>query len=229
MIICNARSFQVSGKEFVPQEDRDALHSYVTQFLTDKHPHRTGNVCPFVPLALKHDAIQFVLPEVSEQASPRTLIRTTLDKFLLWRKMHAHIRGAMIIVFPRNFSVDVLRKAQQRELMRCIRHHCMSGVLYEDNNAPSLHSSEWYPLRTPVPIIVIRDLVVTDIVFVGKTPAYLFHKLIFLRNYFKAVRAAEKSHESRLIRSAHELHRRLVGWILGAGIFLSVLFWVILI
>ncbi len=125
MIICNARSFQVSGKEFVPQEDRDALHSYVTQFLTDKHPHRTGNVCPFVPLALKHDAIQFVLPEVSEQASPRTLIRTTLDKFLLWRKMHAHIRGAMIIVFPRNFSVDALRKAQQRELIAEVQgeHH----------------------------------------------------------------------------------------------------------
>ncbi len=61
----------------------------------------------------------------------------------------------------------------------------MLGALYKESQAPSLHSDKYFPLRTPTPIFVMRDLTIHDLQFMHPNHYSTFSKIKFLNSFIR--------------------------------------------
>lgn len=147
------------------EEGYKALLPYVASFLVAKHPHRKGVVCPFVPRALKDDEIYFSYPSGNTNIAATDIGQQIKHCIEYYKARKSRVPGSVIIIFPQDFDIKELFKVHIANKESCIKEHLMLGVMYDKNAAPSLHSQEFFPLRTPVPILVIRDLTISDLVF----------------------------------------------------------------
>ncbi|WP_369811668.1 DUF6875 domain-containing protein [Pseudomonas citrulli] len=174
--------------DFVRNAYTDIL-PYIKSFLTSKHPHRNGVVCPFMPQAIKNQEIYFTYFE------PQHNCDETITNCLKFYTSHRDKKtfGAIIILFPEDFSIEELLKIHIRNKEQCIRQSMMLGALYRTSSAPSLHSSEYYPLRTPTPILVLRDITASDLVFLEPDHYSLKSKHIFLSAFIRHFSADRRS------------------------------------
>ena len=84
----------------------------------------------------------------------------------------------------------------------------MIGALYSTSQAPSLHCDTWYPLRTPIPVLVIRDMVPNDITFIDSSPEHLINKLLFVRSFLRVVSKLSCTINSNVwVQQAYNLRR----------------------
>lgn len=156
---------------------------YITNFLCSPHPFRKGSLCPFVPSAVKYDRIFFTFfdEEITIEKS-KEFIKECIDFYFNTNK-NKRIFGAIIILFPENFNIENLLKIHFLNKEQCVVKSLMLGALYKNNQAQSLHNSDYYPLRTPTPIIVIRDMVPSDIIFLDPKLYNIKKRLKFIEVY----------------------------------------------
>ena len=195
----------------------DELLPYVTGFLVAQHPHRKGVVCPFVPRAIKEDAIFFVSCPVEDTNSAHEVrIREAVEYYLAYKSGHPDSFGAIIILFPKDYSPEKLVRLQVTNKTQCVKRALMLGAFFKENPAPSLHSREWFPLRTPNPILVIRDLVPSDLVFLDPGNFSIFKKITFLRSFIRRFRVEKSENVKGQVRKAHGIYCRYLTGIAAA-------------
>ncbi|WP_152680285.1 DUF6875 domain-containing protein [Chromobacterium subtsugae] len=164
------------------------LLDYVRGFLCDRHPFRKGAVCPFVPGSLARDRIFFsYAPEPApdggeEEALLDALLDAGVD-FCERLQIGARSPGALFILFPGDYPVECLLSLHLRRKVKAVERGFMIGVLWPDNPAPSIHAGAYYPLRTPLPAIVVRSMAALDLKFLDPEFYNLKNRIRFLRKF----------------------------------------------
>ncbi|MGH8605725.1 MAG: DUF6875 domain-containing protein [Gammaproteobacteria bacterium] len=146
----------------------------------------------------------------SPDVPPNKLLKTTrstIEKFLKVRG-----RGnlsALIVLFPDGHPLDGLLRIHRDLKIWCVKRHLMVGVLSPQSGAWSLHSRDFFPLRTPVPTLVVRDMALFDTQFLIDGPYNLHHRISFLSAYLERFEDSTLSNRPE-VEYARDLYRRYI-------------------
>lgn len=173
---------------FLPRDDDlevlGTMLCYVREFLAKPHPDvgRGGPVCPFIPKALKLDALYLRVCRVRALADIRHAALSAKAQFAALAPAAGNLRffRAVILVFP-DVPVQVAHElidATQHELKDVfVQVGLMLGEFHLLNNAAGLRNDRFYPLRAPYPCLAMRHMVPSDLPFLKEkkewTKAYL--------------------------------------------------------
>lgn len=144
---------QVAYKEII---------SYVTQFLCADHPFRDGDVCPFARRAIQADTLHFtyILPGVSKKECMSTL-RAAISHYETWKRSHKDY-GAMIVYLVEKKSERWVKSIHRKLANEAMQRNLILGNLHPESPSHSFHSKHWFPLRSPYPMFLVRDMVSSD-------------------------------------------------------------------
>jgi hypothetical protein len=199
---------------------------YIQDFLCGPHPYRQGSVCPFVPGAVKRDRIFYAagIPDATITVQAEH-IRRCVTRFLQEKRGFS----ALVILLPKNMDIDLLLDVHHAVKIHCVRRKLMVGALYRTSGAASIHNQKYFPLRTPVPTIVVRDMVVSDLRFLDPRNFSVIKRLVFLHSFIRKFEpTSRKSTVSvREYEEARVLYRHYLCWVakraLGAALLASLL------
>jgi hypothetical protein len=164
---------------------------WMHDFLSQPHPElgRKGAVCPFVPVALEKDSIrmaQIVDPDPSADSVVAT-IRRFRDLFLATEPIRGPeaINKAFVVVFP-NLSADsasLVDEVQGRLKEEFIDCGLMLGEFHMTSKKSGLRNAEFRPLRSPLPMLGMRQMVDSDLPFLDSADYPPEQRSSFLRSY----------------------------------------------
>lgn len=138
------------------------------------HPSlgRRGAVCPFLEPATKAGRVSLNVVAVESRAAFERLRSVAADS--LRRIVHAGDRGGRyesVLFIPvgtdHTALVGAVTWVQQELRAEAVDRGCMVGEFFPGHPAPGVHSAEFRPLQSPRPILGIRTMVDTDILFLG--------------------------------------------------------------
>ena len=181
------------------------IKSYATSFLCDKHPHTKRSVCPFMPKAVSGNGVYFTF---LDDMPLNVLCKQTeeiIDSYLQLKSKHPDNFSAIFIMFDQSFSVDQLLRIHRKCKIYSINSKVMIGATYPTNNAPSLHSEHYYPLRTQSPCLVLRDLTIHDLPFLVSGDYNLNQKISFLKVFIEAFSMNKNKMSTTKISAANRL------------------------
>jgi len=182
-------------------ESYEAVLPYIVDFLSSKHPYRKGKVCPFVPMALKQKRIFFTAFEedLSSQNFKKeaTSFLFSCCDYYLKTKTNDQSFGALIVLFPPDFPITKLLEIHLDAKEFCVKKSLMLGALWRDNQAKSLHCDDFFPLRTPTPILVLRDLTLPDLLFLSPRHYGVRKRILFLTSFINRFRCNKDGQNQR--------------------------------
>lgn len=189
----------------------DGILPYIKEFLCSPHPYRKGPVCPFVPSALKKDQIFFTYMETKDPNNhsvdrSKKLIQECIDFYRTKKNRIA----ALIILFPRDFEISSLLHIHLQNKIQCVTNSLMLGALWERNQAMSLHCKEFFPLRTPTPVLVIRVLTVHDLIFLDPEHYNIRSRISFLNAYIKKFSENSRDEIDQAIKLKDLYQRKII-------------------
>lgn len=160
-----------------------AVTTWVKEYLCRPHPElgRNGPMCPFVPGALQKELL-FVATydrDDLDVAAIKAILLAEMERFIALPPTsgnEAQFKSLMVL-FPA-LSLDDARaliEPAQAELQQCfVPNGLMVGEFHAGPPRKSgLWNPEFKPLYSPVPMLVIRHMVPTDVLFL-KDDARLF-------------------------------------------------------
>jgi len=155
---------------------------WVMTFLCKEHPDlgRDGAVCPFVAGATQKDTLWFTFVDTRglSEADVTALVGDYKGVFTqLKPKQQADQEYAsLLIVFPylaikdAPRYVDGVKKALKNGL---VEEGLMIGEFHRNNKTPGAHNPNFFPNRSPVPLLAIRHMVRSDWRFLTDKPEWI--------------------------------------------------------
>ena len=154
---------------------------WVRTYLMSAHPDlgRTGDVCPFTAQASRLDTIRLGASDANAAQADEieAVMRDCFRQFeeIPCPKSMRHFR-TVIVGFPNCNSEEgreTLRKVHAKLKYFTLLRARMLGLFHTETDAPGLWNQNFRPLRSPLPILAIRQLVVQDAPFVIRHPMLL--------------------------------------------------------
>lgn len=108
-------------------------------------------------------------------------------------------------MFPEDYSIKKLSDIHYLSKIFCIDNYIMIGATFKDNNAPSLHSDEFFPLRTLTPCLILRDLTVHDLLFLDPEHYAIDKRIRFLSKFIERFEDGMKAKENDEVLKAKDL------------------------
>lgn len=153
-----------------------------SDFLTSPHSAlgRSGQVCPYVSAAIRSRT--FLLTVVRDAATATHAAEQTLlqlcEYFLTLEPISSRMahRKTIVAVFPdlpEHRAADVINGMHQQLKPHFLRRGLMLGEFYADSEKPGLHNPHFRPLRSDVPLLVLRAMVLTDISFLSDDASFV--------------------------------------------------------
>lgn len=139
-------------------------------YLTRPHPHlgRPGPVCPFVAPAIEHRHLWAAFIDVSE-TDCNALDSIVDDMYELFDMQADHHAGkgprALLTVFEGLPDNTVLDAIQARHKTCFVEHGFMLGQFYDGCRQEGLWNRNFRPLSAPLPMLVAREMMTTDLPF----------------------------------------------------------------
>ena len=161
--------------------DRDVLQvgPWVRSYLMSAHPElgRTGDVCPFTAQAARLDTIRLGSCNATDEAEIERVIRDCFRQFeaIPCKRTMRQFR-TVIVGFPNcdnDEGRETLRRVHAKLKMFSVLRARMLGLFHDRTDAPGLWNPQFRPLRSPLPVLAIRQLVVQDTPFVFRHPLLL--------------------------------------------------------
>lgn len=157
-------------------------------FVTKSHPKfgRDGAVCPFVKPSIENDATylsvaRFPFYSITTENLFQDMLRYR-DLFLTLEPLEGEIAKlkSLVILLPDVTTENIeeetlsdfmepLHKQMKSELLK---DNLLIGQFYPGCKIPGTWSPEFFPLRSPTPLLVIRNLIETDWRFLHGTPEW---------------------------------------------------------
>lgn len=195
--------------------------------LTEPHKDRPGAKCPKMPAALRHRRVYFVPASLNEQN-----IDVLIQHCIAHMEEHAkpkRVPAASVIFFPETTSASELLEIRRR-LVEHVRSQGYSmGVAHPESDMIGVHGG--YPFRSPVKMLVMRDIVLSDIEHFIKRRS-LLQALRFLRHYEKKMRRMSTRESDTWIQHARaarwNIFRRVATLIGITIVALSIVTWLLL-
>jgi hypothetical protein len=146
-------------------------------FLTHSHPAlgRSGHVCPYVSGSIREHQFLLTLLDCAATMQRQTEeVMCRLGRHFLQLEPRAGrlAQPTIVVLFPdlpRWQTADIINGMHRRLKPQFLRHGLMLGEFYEDSCKPGLHNPEFRPLRSEVPLLVIRSMLLADIGFLSDT------------------------------------------------------------
>jgi hypothetical protein len=179
----------------VLREVADWILSYVVK------PHRelgrSGEVCPFVSPALLLGALW--LAAVDDVIDDERPICDRLQTFLqIYGTLEARSNAGvvsdlrtLVIAFPKlppGQVASLVMGAHALMKPTFVDRGLMLGEFYSGSESPGVHNPSFRPLRSPIPLFVIRAMVPGDLVFLNKPSEPPSKRSYFIRAYLNALK-----------------------------------------
>jgi hypothetical protein len=175
---------QLSDRRFASAVPPDLLSVYqliaqwLTSYLMRPHPElgRPGDVCPFTAQALRLDAIRIGVSSAtsSDVAAIRSCMRYCFEQLASVPCPESMVHFRTIIVgFPEMddaAGLESLRKVQSRLKILSLLRGLMIGRFHAGSKDPGLWNRDFRPLRSPIPLLAIRQVVENDAAFAMRHP-----------------------------------------------------------
>ncbi|WP_330335444.1 hypothetical protein OHS33_37815 (plasmid) [Streptomyces sp. NBC_00536] len=153
------------------------------EFLVSSHPElgRTGPVCPYTQPALRKDLFHLALP--SEDCDD---LASAVDSL---RTRHAALSEALspedrelltiLLVLPGFDPTDSveLDELQRKAKDEFVAEGLMIGQFHPVCEEPGLYNESFRPLRSPLPLLAVRKLLVFDLPFLVGDDLHMDHYL----------------------------------------------------
>lgn len=169
------------------------ISPYILNFLTSPHPFRKGVMCPFMPKAIESGNVYF-----SYYRDDTEIISNCINFFI---KDDSSAK-TIIILFDKNYPIDELLRLHIKNKVKCVKKNIMLGALFENSDAASLHSKEYFPLRTPNPVLVLRNITPSDLIFLSPEHHSYLDKINFLNSFIKAYKNKKSKYIKKQINEA---------------------------
>lgn len=184
-------------RELGADDPRRQIVQWVREFLARPHADlgRPGPVCPFAPAAIGMDTIW--LAEISEANLDRVAIERAIAQYrevfldLEPRTGTAAMNKAVMVVFP-NLGAEGARVVD--EIQAELKAHfvdvgLMLGEFHAKNEAPGLRNPDFRPLRSPIPMLVMRNMVDSDLPFLRRSIDPPGLRAAYLRSFIRRLGA----------------------------------------
>lgn len=174
-----------------------ATIAWVRRFLARPHPDlgRAGPVCPFTPMALELDTIWMI--EIAESAPDPVRMQETIEQcrqvFMETepREGPLSINKVIMVVFAGMSADDApwIDALQAKLKPNFVDVGLMLGEFHSKNETPGLRNEEFRPLRSPIPMLVIRHMVESDLPFLKRQTDKPEVRISYLRSYLRRLGA----------------------------------------
>lgn len=184
----------------VPTPDLDVLGEvarWTVDYLCQSHPAlgRTGDVCPYTEVAMREDLLWSSVCHVFD-ADPRPtmheVMQFTMKEFESRPPQLGNKAGlkAMLVLYPslEGLWVDAV---QEEMALDFAERGLMIGEFHAECDKRGLHNQEFLPLRSPIPLLAIRNMMLTDLAFLKSSDDKLSH---YLRRFGDAANNAIKTY-----------------------------------
>lgn len=171
-----------------------ALVSWITDFVAMPHKDvgRQGPVCPFMPRALNSDSLLFadVQTKDLEQDKLESLVKSFADTFLNTEPTRgkARLNKAIVLTFQDIDAKDVLETiegTQSRLKRHFVERGLMLGEFHSTHQGRGIRNDNFFPLQSPIPLLVIRHMIPSDLPFLTRSSDSAKDRLVFLGAYIR--------------------------------------------
>jgi hypothetical protein len=196
-----------------------SLVSWIVDFVAQPHKDvgRQGPVCPFMPRALNSDTLQFADVRTKNMDSDQLdlLVKSYAEVFLNTTPTQGKARlNKAIVLTLQDIElpnvVECIEGTQRRLKGFFVDRGLMLGEFHATHQGRGIRNDSFFPLQSPVPLLVIRHMIPSDLPFLVKTSDPPKERLKFLaayaREFFLRVSADTRDEFNRaLIRTMLEL------------------------
>lgn len=148
---------------------------WIEEFLAQRHPQlgRDGDVCPFVTRSLNRDLLDVESFDVREgDDAMRDRARELRDALLIRSASAGDNRvylASVIVPYgqPDRIITRQIERVQSALKPEFVSRGMMIGEFWPGHTMPGLHNRSFRPLAAPVPMLAIRHMVVTDLLFLS--------------------------------------------------------------
>jgi hypothetical protein len=193
---------------------------WVSSYIVKPHTQlgRKGVVCPFVPSSLAFNVLWFaLLPGVP--ADEREMCETVTRYMRIYEKLPVPCERArdlttLILVcsdITQAQAISLVGHVHQQMKPTLVGNGHMLGEFYAANEAHGVHNEAFRPLRSPIPLLVYRQMVPNDLVFLTEPTDPPQQRINFVSAYLRVLGdrlSDERAHEARSALAAAERELR---------------------
>jgi hypothetical protein len=188
------------------------IQNWIKGFLARHHVDlgRTGPVCPYVPHALKSDAIKMAVihtenNSLQEIAEIVTHYRQIFLQEAARKEQDLKIYQAFLLIFPdihQDEAGDIIDHVQRQLKPFFVELGLMLGEFHQRTESVGLHSSKFRPLRSPIPLLAIRFMSEFDLPFL-QSPHNPHLRIRYLEIYLQ--RFSHRIKDESKLKSIHAM------------------------
>jgi len=172
----------------------EQVMDWIQNYVAKPNPQvgRPGPVCPFLPRTLKEKTLQFQSID-TESLSIQEIddcVRGQAQTFInmLPTTGKARLNRALVLLFPdidEKTSDIEIEKRQLRLKRFFVERGLMLGEFHPNHHGPGVRNPMYRPLRSPVPLLVIRHMFPSDLTFLLRPADSLLDRLHFIKSYLR--------------------------------------------
>lgn len=178
--------------------------AWIRNFVAKPHTllGRPGAVCPFMARALASGSIYFKTIHVEHSQNLDELIKEHAEIFLNTAPTQgkARLNKAIVLVFPDLPDADakeMIERTQSRLKPYFVERGLMLGEFHRNHPGEAIHNKAFRPLQSPVPLLVVRHLVPSDLIFLNRQSDSPSRRVHFIQSYLRV-------YQNALPRQLHE-------------------------
>lgn len=166
--------------------------SWIQNFVAKAHPElgRSGPVCPFLPRALRENSLTFQTVDANALTDEQLdqLVKQHAAHFLAMEPTSgkARLNKTIVLIFQGIADKDacsVIEAAHSRLKPYFVERGLMLGEFHKSHQAPGVHNVNFRPLQSPLPLLVIRYMVPSDLQFLDRDGYAPELRESFVRSY----------------------------------------------
>lgn len=171
-----------------------SLASWITDFVAMPHKDvgRQGPVCPFMPRALNSDSLLFAEVQTKhfEREQLDSLVKGFADTFLNTEPVRgkARLNKAIVLTLQdidAKDVVEIIEGTQSRLKRHFVERGLMLGEFHSTHQARGIRNDNFFPLQSPIPLLVVRHMIPSDLPFLARTCDPAKDRLVYLGAYIK--------------------------------------------
>ncbi|MEM9719521.1 MAG: DUF6875 domain-containing protein [Bacteroidota bacterium] len=164
--------------DFVKEHLRDlrAVTDWILSFISMSNPElvRSGAVCPYTENSIIQGRL---LLTVFEQKQPKIEeICQIVKNYQAWynqiigesKSEYEALHTSIVILFPnlpKEETYDLIEGSHRQLKPHFVKNKHMIGQFYPDCEVPSVWNPDFKPMKSPIPLLVIRKMIKTDFSF----------------------------------------------------------------
>lgn len=156
---------------------------WTVDYLCRTHPDlgRSGDVCPYTEVSMREGLLFSAVCHVFD-ADPRPamihVMKQTMKDFESRPPQMGNRAGlkALLVLFP-SLEGEWIDDVQETLSLEFVARGLMIGEFHAECEKPGLHNRDFMPLRSPIPLLAVRNMMLTDLAFLKGSDVKLGHYL----------------------------------------------------